>query len=44
MKTRNGFEMAQARALMRWQECREIARESGWATAARAMPLGRAES
>lgn len=44
MKTRNGFEMAQTRAMMRWQECLEIARESGWAAATRAMLLGRSES
>lgn len=44
MQTRNAIEMASTRAVMRWQECREIARTNGFAAAARAMLLGRAES
>jgi hypothetical protein len=40
MKTRNSFEMVRARARMRWQACREIARIDGWEAAVRAMALG----
>ena len=40
MKTRNGIEMAQTRAMMRWQACREIARTAGWCAAMRAMAMG----
>ena len=40
MKTRNGIEMAQTRAMMRWQACREIARTAGWRAAVRAMAMG----
>lgn len=42
MKTRNGIEMVCARAEMRWQVCREIARTAGWRAAVRAMTLGQA--
>ena len=42
MKTRNGIEMVCARAEMRWQACREIARTAGWCAAVRAMTLGQA--
>ena len=42
MKTRNGIEMVCARAEMRWQVCREIARTAGWCAAVRAMTLGQA--
>ena len=40
MKTRNGIEMVCARAEMRWQACREIARTAGWRAAVRAMAMG----
>ena len=40
MKTRNGIEMVCARAEMRWQVCREIARTAGLFTAMRAMVMG----
>ena len=40
MKTRNGIEMVRARAEMRWQMCREIARTAGLCAAMRAMALG----
>ena len=40
MKTRNGIEMVCARAEMRWQMCREIARTAGWCAAMRAMAMG----
>lgn len=42
METRNGFEMTNTRARMRWEACREIARTGGWAAAVRAMVLGMA--